>query len=175
MSLAPTPSQTVGPFFWFGLCERPSSDLVTHERSAALRVFGFVFDGADEPVSDAMVEIWQADEQGTYRGDFGWGRCGTDADGRFSFVTVKPGPVPASDGALQAPHLVVLVFARGLLKPVLTRMYFPDEPDANAADPVLTAIDEAGARDTLIAAEAADGLRFDIRLQGDRQTTFFAL
>jgi protocatechuate 3,4-dioxygenase, alpha subunit len=175
MSLAPTPSQTVGPFFWFGLCERPWSDLVTHERGDALRVFGFVFDGADEAVSDAMVEIWQADEQGTYRGDFGWGRCGTDADGRFAFVTVKPGPVPAANGALQAPHLVVLVFARGLLKPVLTRMYFPDESDANAADPVLTAIDDAGARDTLVAAGAADGLRFDIRLQGDRQTTFFAL
>jgi protocatechuate 3,4-dioxygenase alpha subunit len=175
MSLAPTPSQTVGPFFWFGLCERPRSDLVGPERPDALRIFGTVFDGADEPVTDAMIEIWQADEQGSYRGDFGWGRCGTDADGRFSFVTVKPGRATAASGELQAAHLLVLVFARGLLKPVLTRMYFPDEPDANAADPVLAAIGDAAARETLLAAEADDGLRFDIRLQGDRQTTFFAL
>jgi protocatechuate 3,4-dioxygenase alpha subunit len=175
MSLAPTPSQTVGPFFWFGLCERPSSDLVTQGHAGALRLFGSVFDGADEPVSDAIVEIWQADEQGRYRADFGWGRCGTDADGRFSFVTVKPGPVPAENGELQAPHLVVLVFARGLLKPVLTRMYFPDEAERNAADPVLGAIEDAESCETLIASEAADGLRFDVRLQGERQTTFFAL
>jgi protocatechuate 3,4-dioxygenase alpha subunit len=175
MTFAPTPSQTVGPFFWFGLCERPCSDLVGPENADALRIFGSVFDGADEPVADAMVEIWQADEEGSYRVDFGWGRCGTDADGRFSFVTVKPGRAPAANGELQAPHLLVLVFARGLLKPVLTRMYFPDEPDANAADPVLAAIDDSAARETLLAAQADEGLRFDIRLQGDRQTTFFVL
>jgi protocatechuate 3,4-dioxygenase, alpha subunit len=175
MTVAPTPSQTVGPFFWFGLCGRPSSDLVSPGEKGAWRIFGSVFDGAREPASDAMVEIWQADEEGRYRADFGWGRCGTDNDGCFSFTTVKPGPVRGPDDALQAPHLVVLVFARGLLKPVLTRMYFPDEPEANAADPVLAAIDDAGARDTLIAAEAADGLRFDVRLQGDGQTAFFAL
>jgi protocatechuate 3,4-dioxygenase, alpha subunit len=175
MTDLPTPSQTVGPFFWFGLCERPRSELATPDRADTVRLFGSVLDGAAEPVSDAMVEIWQADETGAYRGDFGWGRCGTDADGRFSFLTVKPGPVPGANGEQQAPHLVVLVFARGLLKPVLTRMYFPDEPDANAADPVLGGIDDARARETLIAAEAEDGLRFDIRLQGDRQTTFFAL
>jgi protocatechuate 3,4-dioxygenase alpha subunit len=175
MTISQTPSQTVGPFFWFGLCERPCSELVTPERAGALRVFGSVLDGAGEPVPDAMVEIWQADDAGTYRGDFGWGRCGTDAGGRFSFVTVKPGQVPGTNAEPQAPHLVVLVFARGLLKPVLTRMYFPDEPDANAADPVLATIDDPGSRDTLIAAEEADGLRFDVRLQGAGQTTFFAL
>ena len=175
MSFLPTPSQTVGPFFWFGLCERPCSDLVGPEHADSLRILGSVFDGAGEPVADAMVELWQADAEGSYRGDFGWGRCGTDADGRFSFVTVKPGRPPAANGELQAPHVVMLVFARGLLKPVLTRMYFPDEPDANAADPVLAAIGDSAARETLLAAEAYDGLRFDIRLQGDRQTTFFAL
>jgi protocatechuate 3,4-dioxygenase alpha subunit len=175
MTVAATPSQTVGPFFWFGLCARPCSELVEPEQPGALRVFGSVLDGAGEPIPDAMVEIWQADEAGTYRGDFGWGRCGTDAGGRFSFVTVKPGRVAGANAEPQAPHLVVLVFARGLLKPVLTRMYFPDEPEANAGDPVLAAIDDPGARGTLIAAEAADGLRFDVRLQGDGQTTFFAL
>lgn len=175
MTLAPTPSQTVGPFFWFGLCERPCAELVPPDGAGALRVSGSVFDGAGEPVPDAMVEIWQADERGEYRGDFGWGRCGTDADGRFSFVTVKPGPVTGPGGESQAPHLVVLVFARGLLKPVLTRMYFPDGPEANAADPVLAAIDDAAGRETLVAAEAPDGFLFDVRLQGDRQTTFFAL
>ena len=173
-ALHPTPSQTVGPFFWFGLCERPCSELVGPEQADALRISGSVFDGAGEPVPDAMVEIWQADGKGSYRGDFGWARCGTDADGRFSFVTVRPGRPAAAGEGLQAPHLLVLVFARGLLKPVLTRMYFPDEPEANAADPVLAAIDDADARETLLAAEADGGLRFDIRLQGDRQTTFFA-
>jgi len=162
---APTPSQTVGPFFSFGLCERPSADLV----SDGTRVVGCVYDGAGEPVPDAMVEIWQADAEGRYRGDFGWGRSGTDAEGRFAFTTVKPGAV---DG--QAPHVVVLVFARGLLKPVLTRMYFPDEADANARDTVLGSVPEAQ-RATLVAHARDDVLEFDVHLQGDRQTAFFAL
>jgi len=166
VALGVTPSQTVGPFFWFGLCERPCNVLFTD----GLRVEGQVLDGAGEPVPDAMVETWQADERGEYRTDFGWARCGTDLGGRFSFRTAKPGRV---DG--QAPHLEVLVFARGLLKPVLTRMYFPDEAEANGVDRLLEAIDDPGARGTLIATEAADGLRFDVRLQGDGQTTFFAL
>jgi protocatechuate 3,4-dioxygenase alpha subunit len=160
-----TPSQTVGPFFSFGLCARPNADLVTD----GTRIVGRVFDGAGEPVPDAMVEIWQADVEGRYRGDFGWGRCGTDADGRFAFTTVKPGRV---DG--QAPHLVVLVFARGLLKPVLTRMYFPDETEANAGDPVLESVPEEQ-RATLVARARDDALEFDVHLQGDRQTAFFAL
>jgi protocatechuate 3,4-dioxygenase alpha subunit len=152
-----TPSQTVGPFFSLGLADR--------DLGGPARIEGRVFDGAGDPVPDAMVEVWQADETGSYRGDFGWGRSATDADGRYAFTTVKPGPVEG-----QASHLVVLVFARGLLKPLLTRLYFPDA----GADPVLDALDD-DERETLIARADGDSLKFDIRLQGDRQTTFFAL
>jgi protocatechuate 3,4-dioxygenase, alpha subunit len=165
----PTPSQTVGPFFSLGLCGRPANDLVPPDHAGAVTVVGRVLDGAGEPVPDAMVEIWQADEHGAYVEGSGWGRCGTDAAGRWSFRTVKPGPVGG-----RAPHLAVLVFARGLLKPVLTRMYFPDEGPANAADPVLGAIPDRAARETLVAEAEGTALRFDVRLQGERQTTFFA-
>jgi protocatechuate 3,4-dioxygenase alpha subunit len=166
---AATPSQTVGPFFSFGLCDRPSTELVAPETQGAVRVGGSVLDGAGEPVPDALVEIWQADESGSYHGDFGWGRCGTDAGGRYSFVTVKPGRTGG------APHVSLLVFARGLLKPVLTRMYFPDEEAANAADPVLAGIADARFRATLVAAADDGGLRFDVRLQGEEQTVFFKI
>jgi protocatechuate 3,4-dioxygenase alpha subunit len=126
-----------------------------------------VLAGAGAPVPDAMVETWQADADGVYRSDFGWGRCGADAEGRYSFVTEKPGAV---DG--QAPHLEVMVFARGLLKPVLTRLYFPDDPHED--DPVLSALTDEE-RQTLIAERDGDLLRFDVRLQGDAQTVFFAV
>jgi protocatechuate 3,4-dioxygenase, alpha subunit len=158
-----TPSQTVGPYFSLGLLDPPASELVP----GGIRVTGRVLDGAGQPVPDAMVEIWQADEEGRYRPDFGWGRSGCDDEGRYSFVTCKPGPVGG-----QAPHLTVMVFARGLLKPVLTRMYFPDEEDANTSDRVLSAVKDA---DTLIARAAGDGFEFDIRLQGDAETVFFAV
>ena len=104
----------------------------------------------------------------------GFGRCGTVDDGWFEFTTVKPGRVPMPDGRRQAPHLVVGVFARGLLKRLATRMYFPDEAEANATDPVLA---ELGVeeRATLVAVAEDGGLRFDIRLQGEGQTTFFAV
>lgn len=156
-----TPSQTVGPYFTLGLFD--ANELVAD----GLRITGRVLDGAGEPVPDAIVEIWQADEAGRYRPDFGWGRSGCDAEGRYSFTTCKPGSV---DG--QAPHLTMLVFARGLLKPVLTRMYFPDEEEANARDPVLSAVDDPT---TLVARSVADGLAFDVRLQGDGETVFFAV
>ena len=156
-----TPSQTVGPYFTLGLID--ANELVAD----GLRITGRVLDGAGEPVPDAIVEIWQADEAGRYRPDFGWGRSGCDAEGRYSFTTCKPGCV---DG--QAPHLTMLVFARGLLKPVLTRMYFPDEEEANARDPVLSAVDDPT---TLVARSVADGLAFDVRLQGDGETVFFAV
>jgi protocatechuate 3,4-dioxygenase, alpha subunit len=174
LSLAQTPSQTVGPFFSIGLGVRPQNELVEASTSDAVRLSGSVLDGAGAGVADAMVEIWQADRDGGYRDGFGWGRCGTDGSGRFSFVTVKPGAVADPAGWRQAPHLTVLVFARGLLKPVLTRMYFPDEQPANDADPVLSALGDE-ARATLVAEPDGDALTFDIRLQGDRQTTFFAL
>jgi protocatechuate 3,4-dioxygenase alpha subunit len=159
-----TPSQTVGPYFEIGLCDRPAHELAP---DGPVRIEGRVLDGAGEPVPDAMVEIWQADPSGEYRPDFGWGRCGTDDEGRYRFVTVKPGPVGG-----QAPHVTVLVFARGLLKPVLTRLYFPDE--ANDGDAVLGSV-PAGERALLVADQDGDVLRFDIRLQGDGQTPFFEL
>jgi protocatechuate 3,4-dioxygenase alpha subunit len=158
-----TPSQTVGPYFSIGLLGSPANELVLD----GIRITGRVLDGAGEPVADAMVEIWQADEDGRYRPDFGWGRSGCDADGRYTFVTRKPGPV---DG--QAPHLTVMVFARGLLKPVLTRMYFPDEDGANAADPVLTGVEDPS---RLVARPSDDGVEFDIHLQGECETVFFTV
>jgi protocatechuate 3,4-dioxygenase, alpha subunit len=161
---AATPSQTVGPFFAFGLCAADRHELVSPARPDAIRLGGVVRDGEGAPVPDAMVEIWQRDEQGEHPAGFGFGRCGTDAAGRYGFVTVKPG------GAC-APFVAVLVFARGLLKPLLTRIYFPDEP-ANAADPLLAALTEAERAGLTASAQGAGDLRFDIHLQGDRQTTF---
>jgi protocatechuate 3,4-dioxygenase, alpha subunit len=167
--LGPTPSQTVGPFFSIGLSDRRLDRIVPEGTAGAVRVEGRVLDGAGDPVADAMVEVWQADTAGEYGTDFGWGRSGTDDDGRYEFLTVKPGSV-----AGQAPHLLVLVFARGLLKPVLTRMYFPDEEDGNARDEVLGTVPPEE-RATLVAVADGDGLRFDVRLQGDDQTAFFDL
>jgi protocatechuate 3,4-dioxygenase, alpha subunit len=161
-----TPSQTVGPFFSIGLGRRSEHEVAP---GGDVRIEGRVLDGAGEPVPDAMVEIWQADESGEHRSGFGWARCETDDMGRYRFVTVKPGTV---DG--QAPHITMLVFARGLLKPVLTRLYFPDEVEANAADTVLDSV-PAEARPTLVAVQEAEALRFDVRLQGDNQTAFFEL
>jgi protocatechuate 3,4-dioxygenase alpha subunit len=158
-----TPSQTVGPYFALGLLDRRANELVAE----GIRITGRVLDGAGEPVPDAMVEIWQADDDGRYRPDFGWGRAGCEGGGRFSFVTRRPGRVQG-----QAPHLSVLVFARGLLKPVWTRMYFPDEEAANATDPVLSAVDDAR---TLIARSTEYGLEFDIHLQGEDETVFFTI
>ena len=154
----------------------------------AIRIHGTLSDGAGEPVPDGVVEIWQANTAGRYAhpadtrddlpledGFVGFGRSTTVTGGRFEFVTVKPGQVPWPEGGLQAPHLVVGVFARGLLKRAVTRMYFPDEADANAEDPVLRGLDP-GARTSLVAVAQDDGsLRFDIRLQGEGHTTFFAV
>ena len=167
-----TPSQTVGPFFSFGLCLRPTHLIVPAGTEGALTVVGRVVDGAGDGVPDAMVETWQANAGGEYRENFGWGRSGTDADGGFEFVTIKPGSVGERAGR-QAPHLTVLVFARVLLKPLLTRMYFPDEGIANLADPVLRGIADPAERATLLARRDGDVLRFDIHLQGDDETVFF--
>ena len=185
MSPEPTPSQTIGPFFHDALLDRNYSELVSPDHPEAIVIRGTIYDGAGEVVPDAMVEIWQANTEGRYdrptddRDDLddvfsGFGRSGTDRGGEFSFSTVKPGHVPGPDGQLQAPHVTVSVFARGLLKRLVTRIYFPDEEEANAVDTVLSSIEDQGLRRTLIACDEGDALRFDIHLQGDGQTTFFA-
>ncbi len=160
MSLPRTPSQTVGPYYAIGLSRHPQNELAKRNDPGALRLIGQLIDGEGSPIGDGMVEIW--DPVG-HR----WGRSGTDADGRFSFIVTKPDAFPG-----EAPRFDVLVFARGLLRHELTRIYFPDEVAANAADPVLSGLDDAGAA-TLVA-QAEDGaLRWDIHMQGDRATVFF--
>jgi protocatechuate 3,4-dioxygenase beta subunit len=151
MTLGRTPSQTVGPYFSIGLCREDQKEVVP---GGSVRLVGRVLDGAGEPVPDAVVELWQRGERGTM-----WGRCGTDAAGRFEFVT-EPPPEGFAD---------VLVFARGLLKHLATRCYFSD-----VDDPVLAALDPAK-RETLVARPEGGALRFDICLQGDRETVFFAV
>jgi protocatechuate 3,4-dioxygenase alpha subunit len=172
VSLPRTPSQTVGPFFEFGLLTK--TELVETGAPGSIRIEGQVLDGAGEPVPDGLVEIWGAGAGGQYEGSSGWGRCQTESGGDYAFTTVKPGAVHEPDGTVQAPHLTVLCFARGLLKPVLTRLYFSDEADANAADPLLAAIGDDSERATLVATATGPATyRFDIRLQGDAQTVFF--
>lgn len=166
-----TPSQTVGPFFGFAL---PLPDGPQVAPSGDIVVEGHVYDGTGDPVPDALVEIWQADPDGEFPetvaddGFRGWGRCGTDPSGRFAFRTVKPGP--PEPGA--APHVGVVVHARGVLHHLITRMYFPDEAEANATDPVLARVPTAR-RATLVARPDGDVLRFDIHLQGRHETVFF--
>ncbi len=161
-----TPSQTVGPFFGVGMPFERGEQLAPPESAGAMRIEGQVLDGKGEPVPDALLEIWQPAT--------GFGRARTDSEGAFSFTTVKPGPVPAPDGRMQAPHFNVTVFARGLLRHLVTRMYFPDETQANADDPVLNLVEPAR-RETLIAKNCGGVLRFDVRLQGERETVFFAI
>jgi protocatechuate 3,4-dioxygenase, alpha subunit len=158
-----TPSQTVGPFFGIGLPWDGGPFAVPPGAPGASWLRGRVFDGAGELVPDALLETWQTTGEGR-----GFARVGTGPDGSYAILFSKPGP----DGTGQAPHLAMSVFARGLLDRVVTRVYFDDEPDANAADPVLTSITEPALRATLIAVSAGDGYRFDIRLQGEGETVF---
>jgi protocatechuate 3,4-dioxygenase alpha subunit len=190
-----TPSQTVGPFFKYGLTPDGQydwndafiSNLVTPDTSGdRIRIEGRVFDGDGQTVPDCMLEIWQADAQGRFAdpqdkralpnsGFRGFGRCGTDANGGYAFDTIKPGSVPDPDGKPQAPHILVAVFARGMLLQAYTRIYLDGEA-ANAADPVMALV-PSDRRGTLIAKrEAGNGnavYRFDIHLQGDNETVFF--
>lgn len=172
---SPTPSQTVGPFFGYALPYGDGPRVVPEWHPGAIRIHGRVLDGAGEPLPDALLEIWQTGPDGRVpgalgalarggRGFAGFGRCPTDADGRYWFSTLKPGgPVP---------YIAVLLFARGLLKPVATRLYFPGE-GGNDTDPVLSAI-PADRRDTLVAVREDDrSYRFDVHLQGERETVFF--
>jgi protocatechuate 3,4-dioxygenase alpha subunit len=184
---ATTPSQTVGPYFAIGLPWPDGPFAVAEDTPGAIRIAGMVYDGAGEPVPDALIEIWQADSDGRFAdlhghggpselaGFRGFARVGQeDGDGSFEIVTVKPGPVPGLDGAPQAPHIDVSVFARGMLHRCVTRIYFGDEPDANATDAVLARV-PAERRGTLIAEPVGGGYRFDIRLQGEGETVFFAV
>jgi len=181
VTLPLTPSQTIGPFFAVGLPWADGPQVVPEGTPGAVRIAGRVLDGAGDPVPDALVETWQADPAGRFAGGSGasgfrgFGRCATDAEGRWAVRTLKPGPLPAPDGGLEAPHLNVSVFARGLLNRLVTRIYFPDEPDANAADPLLASIPDPRVRVRLVATPDGARLRFDIRLQGDRETPFLAL
>lgn len=191
MTSGTTPSQTVGPFFRDAL-DRPGwADLTTAgARGEKIRVEGQILDGDRAPVFDAFLEIWQANAAGRYAHhedqqdkEFdpkfrGFGRVFTDADGRYGFTTIRPGRVAGRGNALQAPHINVAIFARGLLKQLTTRIYFADQSAANEADPVLTAIDDAAIRRTLLAAPIAGAIptyRFDIVLQGEGETAFFEI
>jgi protocatechuate 3,4-dioxygenase alpha subunit len=179
-----TPSQTVGPYYSIGLTWADGPYVVPEGTPGAIWIRGCVFDGNGEPIPDAVVESWQADPEGRYnhpddpRGgtDFrGFARAPTDREGRFGILTLKPGPVPGPGGTTQAPHVDLSVFARGLLNRVVTRVYFGDEAELNAADPILQSVPEER-RATLIATPApADGYRFDVRLQGEDETVFFAV
>lgn len=194
-----TPSQTVGPFLSIGLTWT-DGDAVPEGTPGSFVLHGRVLDGAGSPVGDGMVETWQADPDGFFdhpdghvdhaeghvdhpdavrpRGDGtapgrGFGRCLTGPDGGWSVRTVRPGRLPAPGGGEEAPHLDVSVFARGLLDRVVTRVYFADEPDANAADPVLALVPPARRATLLAQPDGEGGWRFDVRLQGPDETVFF--
>jgi len=166
--LARTPGQTIGPFFAFALPWPDGPLVVAAGTPGAIRIDGRMLDGAGQPVTDGLIETWQL---GAPDGR-GFGRCPTDREGRWAIVTVKPPAARGLDGRVHAPQIAVSVFARGLVKRAVTRIYFPDEAAANAADPLLAGIGDAAARATLIAVPDGEGLRFDIRLQGEGETTF---
>src|SRR4051794_13704510 len=156
-----TPSQTVGPYLAIGLPYEQGPYVVAKDAPGAIRIYGFVFDGAGDPITDAMIETWQADPDGRFGTDFrGFGRCPTGAEGEWEIFTLKPGRI--GDG--QAPHIDVNVFARGMLNRCVTRIYFADCD--NSGDPVLESVPE-DRRATLLAEPGADGYRFDVHLQGD--------
>jgi protocatechuate 3,4-dioxygenase alpha subunit len=184
MSLYATGNQTVGPYLHIGLTWLNTSNIAGRAAGERVTVQGRLLDGDGKPVNDGLIEIWQANAQGKYahpedrqkkpleKGFRGFGRIPTDAKGGFRFTTIKPGRVPGPDGKLQAPHLVVTVFMRGLLKHLATRMYFPDDA-ANAGDPLLKLV-PAPRRATLIARRKSRGtLEWNILLQGKGETVFF--
>ena len=190
--LIPTPSQTVGPFFHLGL-DRPEWGDLTADNPLGERIAieGRVTDGDGAGVPDAMIELWQANAAGRYNHPDdhqqdrpldprfrGFGRVATNAQGHFRIVTIKPGPVPGRGNALQAPHINIALFARGLLIHLYPRIYFADEA-ANAADPLLSSIEDVAVRNTLLARGTGAGdppiYRFNIVMQGEGETAFLDL
>ena len=186
--LIPTPSQTVGPFFHLGMARPEWADLTAgNPEGERIVIEGRVIDGDGAPVPDACVEVWQANSAGRYNHPddtqtdkpldpkfHGFGRAATDAEGRFRIATIKPGAVPGRGNALQAPHINVAMFARGLLKHLYTRIYFADEP-RNASDPLLSSIEDEGVRGTLLARPEGGSPKryhFDIVMQGENETAF---
>ncbi len=186
MGLHPTASQTIGPYLRIGLTPMFVTEIAGPDVPGEhITLRGRVLDGDGKPVNDALIEVWQANAAGRYAhpddtkekpltpGFQGFGRSPTDDDGAFRFTTIKPGSVPSPDGQTQAPHLAIVVFMRGLLRQLVTRVYFPGDP-ANATDLVLQLV-PVERRATLIARPAADGtLEWDIHLQGADETVFFA-
>ena len=180
-----TPSQTVGPYFAIGLPWAEGPNAVAPGTPGAITITGTISDGAGAPIPDHLLETWQADPDGRYADAYGYGRAsemegfrgfaryGVEVgDGEYRIVTVKPGRVPEPGGRLQAPHIAVTLMARGMLQRVVTRIYFGDEDEANAEDPILSLV-PAERRGTLIATPQDGGYRFDIRLQGPGETVFF--
>jgi len=196
--LKESPSQTAGPYVHIG-CTPNFADItgvypedlgqkmiLGDVKGQRIRITGHVIDGTGTPLRDALVEIWQPDAVGLFNAPSetrgaadpnftGFGRCPSDmTTGAFAFDTVKPGAVPFVDGRMQAPHVTFWIVARGINLGLHTRMYFPDEADANAADPILTRIEHQTRVKTLIAVAQDDGqYHFDIRLQGHNETVFF--
>jgi len=184
--LVPTASQTVGPFFSIGLCSGSLGHLVPAEiadGSKVVSIRGRIWDGDGQAVPDAVLEIWRADDRGEYADSdecdaggvpSGFARIPTSELGEFEFATLKPGPTAGAKGEVHAPHITVLIFMRGLLRHLVTRIYFAQDA-ANAQDPVLRAVPE-GRRETLLATQIAGNeseLRWDVHLQGDTETVFF--
>jgi protocatechuate 3,4-dioxygenase, alpha subunit len=180
-----TPSQTVGPYFAIGLPWPEGPHAVARDTEGVITITGTVYDGAGAPVPDHLIEIWQADPDGRFADMYGYGgsselpgfrgfaRYGVeDGDGTFEILTVKPGRVSEHGGRLQAPHIDVTLMARGMLNRCVTRIYFGDEEQANAEDPVLARV-PAERRATLLAQPRDGCYRFDIRLQGPGETVFF--
>ena len=182
-----TPSQTVGPFFAIGLPFAGGPEAVPAGTPGRIRITGVIRDGDGAPIPDHVVEAWQADPTGRFAdlhghggpseldGFRGFARYAVeDGDGTFEIFTVKPGPVPGPGGSVQAPHIDLTLFARGMLHRCVTRIYFADEEQANSGDPVLQSV-PAERRQTLLAEPIDGGYRFDIRLQGGDETVFFAV
>jgi protocatechuate 3,4-dioxygenase, alpha subunit len=180
-----TPSQTVGPYFAIGLPFDVGPFVVPEDTPGAIHITGTIYDGAGVPIPDFLLETWQADPDGRFADLHGYGatselpgfrgfaRYGLeDGDGTFDIVTVKPGPVPGLGNQMQAPHIDVSVFARGMLHRCVTRIYFADETEANASDPGLARVPADRWR-TLLAQPSAHGYTIDFRFQGPDETVFF--